>query len=513
MPAERRNGATSSAGTERAGIGAVGAVAAETSTQVFQPGLLPRLGLEAPLANLGARWRNLSLVAQFLIVATPIMVAGMLLLGSWVSKRIVHGVVQQTAISTAFYMDNLVEPLVQELATTDELIPATRAALARVVEQTLRVHRVAAIKIWSKSGKVVHSNDAAIVGKSFPATAGFRQALGGSVYSEFDDLEDEENVDERKHAQPMMEIYSPMHKLGTNDVIGVAEFYLFASKLHDDISDARRQTALAVAGVALGMLASLYGVVRRGSTTIDEQRLALEGRVVELSNLLEQNEQLRLTLVDARKRLVGTNERVMRRIGADLHDGPAQLLGLALLRFNDVDPGNATVTAAERQEGYELLRGVLEESLEEVRNISYGIAPPHLENVTLCKAIELAVRNHERRTGSKVELYVEPMPQGASNLIKTCLYRFTQEGLSNAFRHAGGRGQKVSARCSADSIAVEVADAGPGFSHAGEGSTTGGLGLAGLRDRIESLGGHFTITSVPGQGTRLVAVFDRSLSG
>lgn len=70
----------------------------------------------------------------------------------------------------------------------------------------------------------------------------------------------------------------------------------------------------------------------------------------------------------------------------------------------------------------------------------------------------------------------------------------------NAYRHAGGKGQRVDCRIEAGRLVVSVIDDGPGFEPGRPGS---GLGLAGLRERAESIGGEFRIDSAPGAGTRL----------
>jgi signal transduction histidine kinase len=83
---------------------------------------------------------------------------------------------------------------------------------------------------------------------------------------------------------------------------------------------------------------------------------------------------------------------------------------------------------------------------------------------------------------------------------KICIYRFIQEGLTNAFRHGGGIGQAVSARCSDDEVRIEISDRGTGFDP--RDIRPGSLGIAGLRERIESLGGRFELASSR-QGTTL----------
>jgi hypothetical protein len=97
------------------------------------------------------------------------------------------------------------------------------------------------------------------------------------------------------------------------------------------------------------------------------------------------------------------------------------------------------------------------------------------------------------------------VPTNMSSLHKVCIYRFVQEGLNNAYRHAAGIGQTVHAISDGHELTVEVADQGPGFSLPSSGG--GGLGLTGLRDRVESLGGKFSLETEPGSGTRIRASF------
>jgi signal transduction histidine kinase len=120
--------------------------------------------------------------------------------------------------------------------------------------------------------------------------------------------------------------------------------------------------------------------------------------------------------------------------------------------------------------------------------------------------LRLAARNHERRTATYVRCELEDFPQHVPGPIKACLYRFAQEALNNAYRHAGGRGQTIRGKYRGDTMEVEVADTGRGF--VPDTVITGRhLGLLGMRERIASLGGTLAIDSVPGSGTRVVARF------
>lgn len=469
------------------------------------------------MPSLTGWWHNLTLARQFVIAASAVVCLGMFALGTWVSHKIEEGVVQNTAATTAIYMDSIVEPLLQSLSDSDALPPDIIGQLREKLQSTILGRRIVSIKIWNKDGRILFSKDDPLIGQTFPVSDELAKAYTGQISAELNHLTDAENENERKLNRQLLEIYVPMHQMGTDRIIAVAEFYAIADELEADIATATLQSWLIVGAVTLGMLGALFGIVRRGSRTIEVQQIALKDRVDELSKLLLRNEELRLSLSDARRRGADTNERLLRRLGADLHDGPCQLIGLALLRLDALRrylPGaNASSSALTGPDELETIRGALRDSLEEIRNLSAGIAPPELEGMTLPQAIEIAARNHERRTGTSVTRDVGDLPDVESASLKTCVYRFAQEGLNNAFRHANASGQTVRAFREDGMLFVEVSDTGPGFSRDRTRNLNGGgLGLAGLRDRVESLGGMLSVDSAPGVGTRLRVQFPLATS-
>jgi signal transduction histidine kinase len=245
----------------------------------------------------------------------------------------------------------------------------------------------------------------------------------------------------------------------------------------------RPQSWMAVGGMALLQITFLYAIVWRDNKTIESQRALL---------------------ADARRASIEAGERFLRRVGADLHDGPAQLIGLALLRLDTLRPLFGAKDA--ESEEFEKIRTVLQDCLQEIRRLSVGLAPLNLDGLPLRDVLELAVRQHEQRTGSTVSTTIGALPASTSSMHQVCIYRFVQEGLNNAYRHAAGIGQTVRVVSAGGELIVEVADKGPGFSPA-DGSRTDRLGLAGLRDRVESLGGKFSVETRLGSGTRLRASF------
>jgi signal transduction histidine kinase len=259
--------------------------------------------------------------------------------------------------------------------------------------------------------------------------------------------------------------------------------------------------------IQIGLVALVLAVLARsGERSADARRGAREWED-ERARLMEQNAELRRQIDDSNRRLVEIHDMVLRRVGVELHDGPAQLISFALLRLDGLQPERTVQDKYTQPCDLERIRAALQEALAEVRCMAAGLTLPEMSRVPPAEVLRLAVRSHERRTATSVACEMERLPEQLPASIKSCLYRFAQEALNNAYRHAGGLGQAVRARYRLGTIEVEVADAGPGFE---PDSKIGGgrLGLLGMRERITSLGGTLDIVSRSGFGTRLTMRFE-----
>lgn len=151
--------------------------------------------------------------------------------------------------------------------------------------------------------------------------------------------------------------------------------------------------------------------------------------------------------------------------------------------------------------------------MTDMRQMSAGLFLPDLKGTSIGRTIDIAIVNHERRSKSRVATQFGPGLQvSAPMLALACIYRFVQEGLTNAHRHAGGVGQRVEAFVEDHEVTVIVCDEGPGLSsECCHGAALGGLGLIGMRDRLEALGGSLTIAANEPTGVRLTAFIDLRL--
>jgi len=457
------------------------------------------LGTDARQALL-RRFAALSTSVKFALIASLVIGLGMSALGFWVSSRIEAGVVHHTAGTLALYIESLIEPHRGELVRGSQLSAPAIAALDRTLKGGDAATRVVGAKIWSPEGRVLYSTWREQIGRTYPVTTELMRAFQGHIEAELDAVDEDENEFERKLNKSLFEVYVPVRVPGTGKVEAVAEVYELADTLSADIRTARLQSAVVFGLLGLAMVASLSGFVSRASRVITAQQEALEARVVQLSQLLEHNRDLQKRVVEASQMCVETGEQTLNRVSAELHDGPAQLISLALLRLDDV--ATASADDASRVK----VRTSLEDALREIRQISAGLALPELERATLVEALDLAIATHERRTGTVVETsYGQDLPRHLPAHVVTCLYRVVQESLANAYRHAGGAGQRVSVEWAAGSLTVTVADRGPGFDMESRRADTNKLGITGMRHRIEALGGDLIVSSRPGEGTTLTA--------
>ena len=239
-----------------------------------------------------------------------------------------------------------------------------------------------------------------------------------------------------------------------------------------------------VNGQLWGMIAVGFGQASLPPDT--EQRMT---EFTELVATAVANAQSRAELITSRARIVAASDEVRRRIERDLHDGAQQRLVTLALRLRSAaepDPGRAELGTEIAGVAAELM-GVI----DDLREISHGIHPAILSKAGLRPAL----RALGRHSAVPVELDVrvdgrlpEPVEVGA--------YYVVSEMLANAAKHAHASMIQVDAETSGGTLRVRVHDDGIGGATPARGS-----GLLGLKDRIEALGGTFSVHSPAGCGT------------
>ncbi|MBM6584375.1 sensor histidine kinase [Microvirga sp. BT689] len=420
--------------------------------------------------------------------------------GAWVSRKIEESAKFDAAVATTTFIDILIATQFRSFAQGSQLSATQIKTLDDVIERAGSTFGGGITgKIWTPDGKIVYATQKELIGQKFTPDAAILSAASGKVAVEFEEDRQSETLRDQSDSPSLLEIWAPIHHDGK--VIVIAEIYGPSAPLKQAIAAAKWEALQASLCVHGAIVFALFWIVAQGSATISQQRATLEER-------LRQNEQLRWRVEEAAQHATEDNQRFLRRLGADLHDGPAQLIGLALLRLDALRPLKDTKEhSAPPEEEVAAIRMALADAMKDIRALCAGLSMPEIEDASLEEALAQGISDHERRTRTTVRFQTRNLPEQVPHFVKICLSRFIQEGLNNAFKHAGGKGQKVAAWAEEDTITVEVEDEGPGFDPSDYRlRAPSGLGLKGLRDRIESLGGMLVIGRMPRMGTRLSAI-------
>jgi signal transduction histidine kinase len=448
-----------------------------------------------------------SLSRQFLFISFPVLLAGMLVMGYLIGNKVEENVVESMGGVSGLYVDSFVAPHVQTLLTEPELNEVEQKALRNLLTQTQLGKRIVAFKVWRPDGRILYSADALQIGKSFPLGEGLTEALAGRVHSEISELSAAENALEVSKYTRLVETYIPIHAAGLGKVIAAAEFYQTVDEVMHAAGEAQRESWMVVGMTTLVMYLALFLLVRRGSQTIDQQRQELNEKISQLTALNAQNDLLHDRVRRAAASTTALNETYLRRISADLHDGPGQDLGFALMRFETITEAFSACPGGESGPAFaaEALRPIhsaIASALADLRVICTGLQLPEIDQLSLGEIAARAVRDFESKTGVQVAVQAGDFGGIASLPVKIALYRLLQESLANGFRHAAGAGQRVELKLDDRGLEVVISDNGPGFDPQAA-IREGHLGLVGMRERVEVLGGTFDVLSRPMQGTEI----------
>jgi len=442
---------------------------------------------------------RVSFSRQFHLGALVWLVVAMLVSGLWLGRQIKQSSVNRAAAIAAVYVESVLITQLHNRTHLAQFDAQTHAELDRVFLRGPLQRKVVRFKLWNAEGSIVYSSDHAQIGRSFPVDDMLAEALAGELQSRVSDLSDHDNEPEREQWSHLLEVYVPLRATPSGAVIGVAEFYHSMENLDKDIRQAQQRSWALVVITTIALYLALLGMVRRANNTIVDQRQDLREQLQQLRASLAENRNMRLQLREAGEQTTALNEKALHRLAADLHDGPAQELSFALLRFDDL----VEVCGCGPPGDLESLRQALRRALEELRGIASGIGIPGIADLSLAATLRRAVLDFEHRTKSAVEAEIDNTLEAASIATKITAYRVLQESLNNAWLHAPGNPPRVTVRASGSEVGIEVFDAGPGFDTA-QADTNGRLGISFMRERVRLLGGSFALESAPGQGTRVL---------
>lgn len=287
-----------------------------------------------------------------------------------------------------------------------------------------------------------------------------------------------------------------------------AQTILFAHDLVRVIN-AERQKVAALAETNLALQAEIEER-KRIENTLRQTQAELEHRVAERTAALSlANDQLTQEITARRqaeeglhilsRQVLDAQESERRRLARELHDEIGQ--ALTAIKFN--------LHAAQRQPETFKTRlddslGIVDYTLQQVRNLSFDLRPAMLDELGLVAAINWYMGRQAERGGFTPHITTATLPPNLGPTIATTCFRVVQEAVTNAIRHAHAKDVWIDLQHNATTVSLTLRDNGEGFDvpAAQERAALGAsMGLPGMRERVRLAGGQIQIDSVPGQGT------------
>jgi signal transduction histidine kinase len=248
---------------------------------------------------------------------------------------------------------------------------------------------------------------------------------------------------------------------------------------------------------------------RAGSLSLLSLFKAIRDSRDELESAVEdRTEEVRLLLA----RVENEREEERTRVARELHDEMGQglaSLGMALYLLEKRVGGRD----ARADEKIADIRGLLSGLSESMRRLVAGLRPSVLDRIGLPEALASLAEERSKLSGIAIEAS-SSLPAGLalSEGLRSTAYRVAQEALSNAIKHSGSQRVWLRLRLEGGKLVLEVEDSGSGFDPSARRSGSPGIapasfGIIGMRERCRALGGSLSISSAPGKGTRVRAVF------
>lgn len=213
-----------------------------------------------------------------------------------------------------------------------------------------------------------------------------------------------------------------------------------------------------------------------------------------------QLEKARNSLKNLSKNIIASQEREKELVARELHDHLGQVL--TALRIDTVW-AETCLTRMDAEAGLRAgkMKALIDETIQDVRNMAYRLRPRVLDDLGLADALDSLVSDFERRSNVSCVFRYDPIPEISSTLA-TALYRIGQEAVTNAIRHSGAGTILVELKSRGDDLILTIKDDGCGF-ELKEMEQGQGFGLEGMKERARLVGGSLTIRSRASRGTKI----------
>lgn len=241
---------------------------------------------------------------------------------------------------------------------------------------------------------------------------------------------------------------------------------------------------------------------------------ALRSSEMTTSQLLRKSRRQQEGLRELSRRLLVAQEKERQKISRELHDVIAQTLTGINVRLSALRTQSRSSTK-DLQSKIAVTQRLVEKSVDIVHRFARDLRPTVLDDLGLIPALESYLQGFMAQTGVRISFTAFAGVERLSSDVRTVLYRIVQEALTNVARHSHGSRAQIAILQHKGSVGIEIIDNGHGFQPENVTQAKGRkrLGLLGMRERAEMIGGLFTISSTPGNGTTIrVEIPERSVA-
>jgi signal transduction histidine kinase len=196
-------------------------------------------------------------------------------------------------------------------------------------------------------------------------------------------------------------------------------------------------------------------------------------------------------------RLIHAQEQERSRIGRELHDHISQMLGVLTIGLDQLRAADATPAAL--GDSFERLRANAAEITDEIHGLSHRLHSSALDYLGLVPALQRLVQEFSARHGIAIDFAHGPLPAALPPDVALCLFRVTEESLTNIAKHSRAATAAVEVHADDEGIHLTIEDSGRGFDGGIE--RRHGLGFVSMRERLRIVSGTLHIDSTPSRGT------------
>lgn len=203
------------------------------------------------------------------------------------------------------------------------------------------------------------------------------------------------------------------------------------------------------------------------------------------------------------QKLISAEEEERKRMARDLHDETSQAITSVIVGLQAIAESPPMESDILTQK-IKALQSTAQKTLEEIHKVIYELRPSILDDLGLMPAIKWYAESRLENAGIKLYVETAGREERLSPDIEIAIFRIVQEAVTNMIKHARAESASISLDFSDDSVVFRIEDDGRGFSMERglpSDARTKHFGLLGIKERVESLNGHFSVSSQPGKGT------------